>query len=633
VRWFKPVTILILLPLLVGARSGTKVGATAQAPSSGLTTASVDRQVWTDLAAAPNRRATFVVVMREPAEGDPASAIPAQMGLALTLEVLQRVGSIDLWTIHYGANRVVVNGSRSVVVFLAARPDVAAIRSHQLADGQEAAFRIDAVAGTGQITGQVTGPDGTTPLPGITVTAYQQTGPFSWVVAGSATSSATGTYAIGSLSTGIYRARFRDTSGDHVEEFYDDKPSFTLATNFDVTDGQTTSGISASLDQAGKIAGSVTDLSDGSSVADIAVGAWYHDGLAWVNAGGGVTNSSGQYVVGGLAPGLYRLMFEDVYSPPRYLTEFYDNKASIEAANDVGVTAGATTANIDAALGGYGKIAGAATGPDGTTAITGIDIDVWRYNPDWMDWEWVSFATTEVSGDYEVNGLITEDYRVEFSDSLGQFASEFYDDQPDIQSATDVHVELGATTPDIDASLNLAPMSVDLPLVADWNLVSLSISPEDPDPSVVLSPINGNYERAWAYDGCDSADPWKVYDPDVPASDLDALDETQGYWLLVTSPVTLTVDGVRPLETAISLCAGWNLIGYPSGTSREVTEVLADIEGKYDLVYGYDAADLLDPWKKYDPDAPFGNDLEEMQPGFGYWVRLTQPSTFVIQSR
>ena len=91
--------------------------------------------------------------------------------------------------------------------------------------------------------------------------------------------------------------------------------------------------------------------------------------------------------------------------------------------------------------------------------------------------------------------------------------------------------------------------------------------------------------------------------------------------------------GAWPVATSINLCAGWNLIGYPSITARSPATALSSIAGKYNLVYGYDAADTADPWKKYDPVFPVGNDLTSMQPWRGYWIRMTQPGTLTIPGR
>jgi hypothetical protein len=53
--------------------------------------------------------------------------------------------------------------------------------------------------------------------------------------------------------------------------------------------------------------------------------------------------------------------------------------------------------------------------------------------------------------------------------------------------------------------------------------------------------------------------------------------------------------------------------------ARPITEALASLAGKYDLVYTYVAWDTADPWKKYSTAASsFQNDLTLMEPGRGY---------------
>ena len=62
-----------------------------------------------------------------------------------------------------------------------------------------------------------------------------------------------------------------------------------------------------------------------------------------------------------------------------------------------------------------------------------------------------------------------------------------------------------------------------------WHLISLPEQPVDTDPATVLAPIAGSYARVYAYDGCDAADPWKLYDPADPASsDLTTIDHRMG---------------------------------------------------------------------------------------------------------
>ncbi len=170
-------------------------------------------------------------------------------------------------------------------------------------------------------------------------------------------------------------------------------------------------------------------------------------------------------------------------------------------------------------------------------------------------------------------------------------------------------------------------------MAADWNLVAPPLAPSNPTLPGVLNSIGGSYSSVQGYDACNPADPWQQFDPAAPppANDLTALDAARGYWLQATAPVTLTITGTLPITTAISLCPGWNLVGYPSFAAVALPAALASIAGKYDLVYGYDAAAPADSWQKYDPAAPtFANDLTALRPGRGFWIRMQVAGTLVV---
>ena len=66
----------------------------------------------------------------------------------------------------------------------------------------------------------------------------------------------------------------------------------------------------------------------------------------------------------------------------------------------------------------------------------------------------------------------------------------------------------------------------------------------------------------------------------------------------------------------ISLSEGWNLISIPvTPEDTSISSVLYGISGNYSIVWAYDAGDAADPWKKYDPSVPFGNDLTDLNSG------------------
>jgi RHS repeat-associated protein len=174
-----------------------------------------------------------------------------------------------------------------------------------------------------------------------------------------------------------------------------------------------------------------------------------------------------------------------------------------------------------------------------------------------------------------------------------------------------------------------------VPLLSGWNLVSLPTRPVDTSPAAVFGSAGSALRRAYAYDACDPADPWKVYDPTDPAgSDLQSVDEHIGLWVDAASDASLPAPGAPPLGTTIHLCTGWNLIGFPAGQARPVQNALISIAGKYQRVFGYDAADAADPWEVFDVSAPaWANDLQLLKPGQGYWILATQPADLQINNQ
>ena len=179
-----------------------------------------------------------------------------------------------------------------------------------------------------------------------------------------------------------------------------------------------------------------------------------------------------------------------------------------------------------------------------------------------------------------------------------------------------------------------ATPEVTVPVLPTWNLLSISWNPGDPAPAAVLAPIAGSYSRAYAFDACDPADPWKLWDPAAPGgSDLAAITPALGFWLEGTAGTTLPEAGPEPVETAIPLCVGWNLVGFPASSPRPVAAALASIANQYLRVFGFDASDPEDPWEVYDPAVPaWANDLVELRPGRGYWIYATETTTLAISN-
>jgi hypothetical protein len=90
----------------------------------------------------------------------------------------------------------------------------------------------------------------------------------------------------------------------------------------------------------------------------------------------------------------------------------------------------------------------------------------------------------------------------------------------------------------------------------------------------------------------------------------------------------VSVVGAVHESTDIALYEGWNLVGYPSLKLRNLNDALGGIT--WQAAQQYNAFDLNDPWKHNSTNKPDRlNDLNEMQPGRGYWLYVTINDTWV----
>lgn len=198
----------------------------------------------------------------------------------------------------------------------------------------------------------------------------------------------------------------------------------------------------------------------------------------------------------------------------------------------------------------------------------------------------------------------------------------------------------GSSSKSVRITVSPAQVSVNIPLAVGWNLISLPNVAANTPVESVFAPIAGKFNIVFAYRGCDASnpfDPWKKYDPAAPSfsNDLKTVDNTLGLWIKMTQAATLTVIGPPPTGGGIPLCDGWNLVGYPSLQSAPPVTVFSSIiAGCYSIVFAYRATDTsnpYDPWKKYDPAAPsFSNDLKQVLPGDGLWIKATQACTWTV---
>lgn len=157
-------------------------------------------------------------------------------------------------------------------------------------------------------------------------------------------------------------------------------------------------------------------------------------------------------------------------------------------------------------------------------------------------------------------------------------------------------------------------------LYSDWNLVSTPLIQQvTTSRTTVLTSIEGNYDNIWTYDAGESR-LWPHWHASKPSSfnSLTDVDNSDCYYLEVTSLDDMITIGRLPTSPSISLKEGWNMIGYPSlqGDTRDTA--LSSISGKYTDVYEFDPV--------------LGREVEvgggdSMDPGNGYWIYVTEDCT------
>lgn len=150
-------------------------------------------------------------------------------------------------------------------------------------------------------------------------------------------------------------------------------------------------------------------------------------------------------------------------------------------------------------------------------------------------------------------------------------------------------------------------------LESGWNMFSLNLHPADNSISNVMSDIAGYLEFVKSPEG--------IYEPDNPYSTLTHLSDGKGYFIRVTQPVDLAVDGIPiQVDTPISLLEGWNLAGFLPQTILPVSDAISSIADALIQIKGVEGV--------YEPGNPY-NTLSFMRPGASYWVKLSDDALLI----
>ncbi|MDZ7291387.1 MAG: choice-of-anchor D domain-containing protein [candidate division KSB1 bacterium] len=146
-----------------------------------------------------------------------------------------------------------------------------------------------------------------------------------------------------------------------------------------------------------------------------------------------------------------------------------------------------------------------------------------------------------------------------------------------------------------------------------WNMISINVTPADPNIAVVMASIASKLVIVKNSAG-------KTYIPTYGINDIGNMQFDNGYQAYVSDAIALNVCG-KPVEPTkpISLAMGWSIISYLPAVPIDITTALAGISSK--LVIAKNNAG-----QTYIP--AYGiNDIGKMYPGQGYQVYLNAAAT------
>ncbi len=182
--------------------------------------------------------------------------------------------------------------------------------------------------------------------------------------------------------------------------------------------------------------------------------------------------------------------------------------------------------------------------------------------------------------------------------------------------------------------LETPPADCEVHLAEGLNLASFYCETGERHVSNALTDENNtvlNYTAIFRFNPGDEENPWSSYNPNLPnwtIQNLNNLNRRYGYWIKMEEPGMYFREGFDFPQTTINLRRGWNLIGYPTSTERDIEDALSQISATYTRVEAYTEVDGTKTWLYHVPGGP--STIENMTPGLGYWVYMEQDATLLI---
>lgn len=182
---------------------------------------------------------------------------------------------------------------------------------------------------------------------------------------------------------------------------------------------------------------------------------------------------------------------------------------------------------------------------------------------------------------------------------------------------------------------NPSTTSRDITLYPNWNQISFPLVPETNTIPEIFNGIEIAFVTAF-YSG-EGARTWdRVRYEQGFYNDLQSMDGLHGYFVKSSSSVAETwniTGNLISVETPIPLYPNWSLVGYLPLSADNITHSLQSLDTLYSYVSTWEGGGGgPKSWDRVRDKLGFPNDLETLNPLFGYWIKMDSARVLLYPS-
>lgn len=261
------------------------------------------------------------------------------------------------------------------------------------------------------------------------------------------TADASGKY-VAILPVGTYKIKAGPTV-DYAPRFYPAADTITAASTVNVTNGGSFPGRNITLPRGNKITGTVLDQNgdpvEGAYVSALVYNADWDvwEPVTWDGSTNAYTDASGNYSLGGLLAGTYKIAFYgwDNNLGSKWWKSTGEAQSPDQASTITFAGAGATQSGINAVLSPAADIRGTVTDQD-ANRVSGVKVKLW-WNSSGSDWALIQSTYAYHDGDFLLGQFSAGTYKLEFVHDTGLYDTNWFKNAATEAAATPVVLNHG----------------------------------------------------------------------------------------------------------------------------------------------------------------------------------------------